>query len=495
MIENRFLAVDIGIDNGRCVLGILSDGHLRLDELYTFKTNVLKINGSYKWNVYGLYEHIIHALKFYSSRYGDELSSIGIDAWGLDFGILDDKGQLMGLPNHPKSLSMDLSEGVMEENLGKRRFHELSGIPWLMHSTANQLIDLCRRGELCTKYGKRLLFISDILNYFLTGSGACELSVAQISGLMDAKTRQWSGEMFDVFDIPDNFMSDLITPGQKVGTLSPSISNYCGIKQGTPVIAPVSLNLLCASVAVPQRSGTVAYLSPGSQGVCGVETEKEIINDLSYKYDIGNVKSIFGRNVLIKQTKGLGLLKECRNSWQAEFGLFSYNELIDYACNSIPFAGVVDVDDPMFDTAVHMPKAIAQYLERSSQSLTGYNNIGQISRILLESLALKYRYHFEQLKKTSLKSFDCLHTVGRGSYNALVNQFCANLLNMPVVAGPAEASAVGNMLVQAAGLGLLHCLDEMRAIVESSFELKTFYPMHVPAWDDQYEKFLKICNL
>lgn len=495
MLEHKILAFDFGIDNGRCVLGTLNNNVLTVEVLHSFKTSELKIANTYKWNIYNLYEQILISLKLYSDRYGGELSAIGIDTWGLDFGFLDDKGQLIGLPNSPRHFNLDMAEGVLEENLGIRRAHELTGIPILRTSALNQLIDMCRRGELSAKYGKRMLFIGDILNYFLTGSSACELSSATCSGLVDSNTKQWSEEIFDIFEIPEVFMTDIVKPGTKIGSLSESISKFCGLSQDIPVISPLSLNLISSSASIPKTNGNVAYLSAGFQGICAIETEKPIINDLTFKFGVGNVQSIFGKNLLIKQTKGLGLISRCQRDWQAEFGFFSYSELMDYAYNSQPFAGVVDVDDPIFENTLHFPKAIVQYLERSGQQEVGYSSIGQISRILFESLALKFKYHLEQIKKTSFKNFDSLHIVGRGSQNNLLCQFCSNLTNTEIIAGPVEASAIGNILVQAYGLKLIGSIDEMRQIVSNSFEFATYKPMHVKEWSEQYSKFLKICNL
>jgi sugar (pentulose or hexulose) kinase len=332
---------------------------------------------------------------------------------------------------------------------------------------------------------KKLIFIADLFSYYLCGQAFGEYTLASTSQLMDMRTGKWSHEMFDKLSLPVKIMPDIIQPGTVVGKLSKSIAEELGCNR-IPVIAAASHDTGSAVAAVPAESDSWAYLSSGTWSLMGVEVPQAIIDDKTFEYEFTNEGGVENTIRLLKNIMGLWLVQECKRQWAGEGAELSYDELTDLAKKAEPFAGHIEVDRSEFLAPGDMPRRINDYLAQSNQE--AIHDKGQMVRVILEALALKYRTVLERLEDVIGKKIDCLHIVGGGMKNELLNQFAADATGKTVIAGPVEATASGNVLMQAKATGQIKTLAEARQIVRNSFELRQYQPQDVERWREQYEK-------
>lgn len=475
----QFAACDFGAESGRVILGRLRNGKVHLNEIHRFTNRPVRMLGHYYWDLPYLFAEMKAGLGKLAGSGHSDLQGIGVDTWGVDFGLLNADGELLA---NPCTYRDPRTDGMMEEVfqlLPRETLYQITGIQFLQLNTVFQLFSLVRARSRMLGNAARLLFMPDLFHYLLTGEAVTEYTIASTSQLLDARSRNWSSVVFDRLGLPRDLMASLVPPGTRIGTLLGEIQQDTGLGE-VPVLAPAGHDTAAAVAAVPASGIDWGYLSSGTWSLVGVESPEPLINPDSLASNFTNEGGYANRVRLLRNNMGLWLLERCRNAWAAEGRTTSYNDLIRMAAEAAPFRSLVDPDDPAFLNPPHMPSALAGHCRR--RGFPEPETEGQFARMIFESLALKYRIIVEQANRLRGRPIERLHVVGGGSRNSLLNQFTADALGIPVVAGPVEATALGNILIQATAAGELSGLDQIRETVRNSFELVTYEPRHHDAW-------------
>ena len=485
---NTFIAFDLGATSGRAIAGTLADGKIAMEEISRFNNNMITVGEHLHWNILGIYNILKNSLKtcVQEGKYHPE--SIGIDTWGVDFGLLAKDGSLL---SEPYAYRDPHTNGMVDEFfklVPREKVYDLTGIQFMQINSLFQLFAMKRNGSSLLECAQDLLFLPDLLNYLFTGVKKAEFTIASTSQMLNPKTMTWAKELFDAFGAPVSLMQELALPGTIVGTFTDAIAKETGIGK-IPVIAVGAHDTASAIASVPAEGENWAYLSSGTWSLMGIETRKPLIDKETAAMNFTNEGGIEGTFRFLKNITGLWLLEQCRNEWEKEN--FSYDQLVDMAKAEKPFQYFVNPDAPDFMNPDSMVTTICNFCSRTGQKKP--ETIGQFVRCIFESLALKYRYTIELLKKVSPHPIEKLHVIGGGAKNAYLCQFTANAIGMPVVAGPAEGTAMGNLLVQAMALGYLDSLADIRKVVRNSVETEIYSPQDTDEWDKAYEKFRVYC--
>ncbi|MBK5092322.1 MAG: rhamnulokinase [Actinobacteria bacterium] len=487
-MEASFLAFDLGAESGRAFVGSLKDKKLLLDELDRFPNEMVRDSGHLHWDIHALFRQIKKAINRCSRKVTSSPSGIGIDTWGVDFALLDRDGAVLGLPFAYRD---DRTEGTIEgftRIISRERLYELTGIQLMRFNTLFQLFSMVRdRSPLLEEAGD-LLFMPDLFNYMLTGEMKSEFTFATTSQLFNPSRGDWEQEIFDALGISSGMMQEVVQPGTVVGSLSEKVGTETGLG-GIPIIATGSHDTASAVAAVPAEGDDWAYISSGTWSLMGVETTEPVITADSIRFNFTNEGGVYGTNRFLKNIMGLWLLQRCREAWAGERE-YSYEELADMAGEAEPFQAIMDPDHEEFLNPPSMPEAIARYLGETGQRAP--RGHAGLVRVIMEGLALRYREVLEQLRKMRAQPINRIHIVGGGSRNRLLCRFTSDATGLPVIAGPVEATAAGNVLAQAMGLGFLSSLEDIRRVARSSFELEKFTPAGTLEWDTAYERFLDV---
>jgi sugar (pentulose or hexulose) kinase len=485
--EKRYIAVDLGAESGRVMLAVVSADNLRLEEIHRFGNGPINVEGTLRWDFGRLMSEIKTGIGKAAKAAG-EPAGIGVDSWGVDFGLLDDKGQLMGNPYHYRD---GRTNGMMEkafELMPKREVYEHTGLQFMQFNSVYQLLAMRLADSPALTAAKTLIFVGDLVSYYLCGKMYAEYTLASTSQLMDMRTGKWSKDVFKKLDLPIKIMPKVIAPGTIAGKLTKDVAREIGCPQ-IPVIAVGSHDTASAVAAVPAGEGKWAYLSSGTWSLMGVEVPKAIINDKTFELPFTNEGGVEKTIRLLKNIMGLWPVQECRRQWQKDGQDISYPQLTAMAEKAKPFAVHIDVDNSAFIAPGEMPRRINEHLAQTGQ--TKIDDKGQMVRAVLEALALKYRYVMERIEDVTGEKIDCLHIVGGGSQNELLNQFAANATGKKVITGPIEATAIGNILMQARATGQIKTLAQGRAIIRKSFAGKEYQPKDTALWEKQYNKYNK----
>jgi rhamnulokinase len=485
-IAKQFLAFDLGAESGRGVLGRLDDSQLRLEVIHRFPNGAVRTLDTLHWDVLHLHGEMLQALRLCAARYGD-LDGIGVDTWGVDFALLGRDGSLLGNPRHYRDPH---TEGVMEQALDRvprREVFRRTGIQFMRFNTLYQLLALQRDHSPLLEVAQTLLFIPDLFHYFFTGMKVNELTDASTSQMLDPTTKTWAYELVQAFALPAEILGTLVPPGTVLGPLRSTVASETGIN-AAPVIAPAAHDTAAAIAAVPASSAPWAYISSGTWSLMGVELKQPLLTDAALAANFTNEGGVGGTIRFLKNIMGLWLVQECRRAWERAGSSYSYDDLIRQAESAPAFASLVDPDDASFYLPPSMPVALADFCRRTGQPVPA--GVGGTVRCALESLALRYRWVLDRLEGLTGQKTEVIHIVGGGSQNALLNQFTADACNRVVLAGPVEATAIGNVLTQAIGVGVLGSLADAREVVRRSFEVRTFTPRNADAWQQPYERFL-----
>jgi sugar (pentulose or hexulose) kinase len=481
----KYIAVDLGAESGRVMIGSISNERIDLEEIHRFSNGPIEENGTLRWDFQRLLGEIKTGIGKAAKEAGGHLQGLGIDSWGVDFGLLDADGNLLENPYHYRDSQ---TEGMREkafELMGKRAIYDNTGIQFMVLNSVYQLLAMRINNSQALAGAKNLVFVGDLFTYFLCGEIFAEYSLASTSQFMDMRTGQWSKAVLDGLSLPANIMPKIIDPGQVVGSLSDEIRSELGCG-AIPVIAIGSHDTASAVAAVPATGdANWAYLSSGTWSLMGIEIPKAIVNDKTFQYEFTNEGGVEKTIRLLKNIMGLWPLQECRRQWQREGEELSYGELTALAEKAEPFARRIDVDDEAFLAPGDMPKRINDYLTGTGQQ--PIDDKGQMVRAVLENLALKYRTILEAIEDVAENEIEVMHIVGGGIQNELLCQFTANAIGKKVVTGPIEATAIGNILMQAVATGQIKSLAEGREIVRNSVELKEYQPQETAAWREQYE--------
>lgn len=492
-MKKRYLAFDLGAESGRAIVGLIEEGRLELDEIHRFPTQGLSVNGTLRWNVFRFLEEIVRGLKIYVEKYGPEVESIGVDTWGVDFGLIDKNGQLLSLPYHYRDAKNIGTDQILDSKFGNKNIYELTGVQFLPFNTLNQMCSLVKMDDASLKEAANILFIADLLHYFLTGKICCEYTVASISQLYNVRAGDWEDRIFDAFSVPKAIKTKVIDAGDTIGALLDELAEETGLRRGTPVIAPAVHDTASAAVAIPalDQDGW-AYLSSGTWSVMGLELDEPVINPDSFAMSLSNSGGAFRKNLLLKNVMGLWIVQRCKHAWNHSNPGLGYAEIQSRAEAASEFEAIINVDDIRFLNPENMTQEIVKYLQETGQGTFDPSDVGTITRIVLESLALKYRFVLRNLARVAGQEVRTLHILGGGTKNTFLNQLTANATQLPVVTGPIEATAIGNIMMQAYGKGDYASLREIRQCVKESFGLQAYQPQDTEAWDLQYQQLIKL---
>lgn len=472
MKKQNFLAFDLGATSGRGVVGTLTGVKFEMREVYRFPNTILELHGKYYWNVYQLYEALKECLKV-CAREGIELDSIGIDTWGVDFGYIAQDGSLLGLP---RSYRDPYTNGAPEEyfmRIPREEVYDLTGIQIMNFNSLFQLFRAKKEDFAPLKQAEEILFIPDLLSYLLTGKKVCEYTIASTSQILNPVTKQFEPSLLEAAGVSPSIMPPLVMPGTVIGTLTDALAKETGVGN-VPVIAVAGHDTASAIVAAPASDRNFAYLSSGTWSLLGIEVEEPIISPASFANNFTNEGGIEGTTRFLKNITGMWLLEQCRKEWEREEKNYSYPHIVAMAEEAAAFTSLINPDDPCFANPPSMTEAIYKYCEQTNQPVPVTD--ADYVRCIFCSLANRYKEMIAMLSEMAPFPIDKLHVIGGGSKNALLNQFTANAIGIPVIAGPSEATAIGNCMIQAKAAGLVSDRWEMRKIITESFPLETFMP-------------------
>ncbi len=482
-----YLAFDFGAESGRAVLAHLQSGILTMEEVHRFANEPVEYGGSLHWDVPRLWFEVRKAL----ARLGEmELASIGVDAWGVDYALLGERGELLENPYHYRDRR---TEGVMEEVLrkvGKEEIYQATGIQFMPINTLYQLFVARRQTPKLLEAAKYLLTIPDLFHYWLTGNAVCEFTNATTTQMVDPVKRTWATGLMQCLELPVHLLAPIIEPGTLIGTLLPDIAGHSSLA-GTTVIAPACHDTGSAVAAISARDGT-AFLSSGTWSLVGTELDSPVITSDALRLNFTNEGGVNGTTRLLKNVMGLWMLQGCRQSWTVQGPNYDYRELIELAAREISFRHLMDPDDESFLRPPDMLTAIDNFCIRTHQPVP--KDPGAYVRAVLESLAFKYRMVLRNLEQVSGKRIEQIRIIGGGSKNRLLNRLTANATGRKVLAGPAEATALGNVAIQILATGGASSLQEVRAIVDRSFPTEVFDPLETDKWDQHAERFEQYCG-
>ena len=491
MISHHFLAFDLGASGGRAILGSLTGEKLTLTEVHRFTNQMLLLHGHYYWNIFSLFSELKTGLAKCVREMQIQPESIGIDTWGVDYALVTADGQLAGLPFAYRDKRTDESMKQFFELLPMKETYLLSGIQFMQFNTLFQLFSALRSGLETMKIASSLLFTPDVLNFLFTGIRKNEYTIASTSQMLKAGKPEWEFRLFDVAGIPHDLVEEIILPGSVLGSLLPEVCAETG-SEAVPCIAVASHDTASAIAAVPAAEGTWAYISSGTWSLMGIESPQPQVSEETLTQNFTNEGGVDGTTRFLKNIMGLWLIQECKRQWDAESTL-SWSDIVELSRSATPFVSLVDPDDLSFLNPGDMPAAICAFCEKSGQPVP--SGKAAIARCIYESLALKYKFTLEQIEKMIKKPVEKIHIIGGGANNRFLCQLTANATGLPVLAGPVEATAIGNILMQARGLGYVESLSEMRKIVSDSFGMIQYLPVNTQQWEENYLRFKLILEL
>jgi len=482
-----YLAFDFGAESGRAVLAHLQSGILTTEEVHRFPNEPVEYGGSLHWDVPRLWFEVRKALARLEEV---ELAGIGVDAWGVDYALLGERGDLIENPYHYRDRR---TEGIMDEVLrkvAKEEIYQATGIQFMPINTLYQLFATQRQNPKVLDAAKYLITIPDLFHYWLTGNAVCEFTNATTTQMVDPVKRTWATGLMQRLELPVHLPAPIVEPGSIVGTLLPDIAKNSALA-GTTVIAPACHDTGSAVAAISARDGT-AFLSSGTWSLVGTELDSPVITPEALRLNFTNEGGVNGTTRLLKNVMGLWMLQCCRQSWTAQGRHHDYRELTELASRETPFRHLVDPDDESFLRPPDRPTAINVFCNRTHQPVP--QEPGAYVRTILESLAFKYRMVLRNLEQVSGRPIEQIRIIGGGSKNRLLNQLTADATGRRVLAGPAEATALGNVAIQILATGGATSLQEVRAIVDRSFPTEIFEPLETNKWEQQAERFEQYCE-
>jgi rhamnulokinase len=486
---HNFLAFDIGATSGRSIIGSLTNGKLELQELTRFPNKIIRIHDKYYWDIFALFDALKDGLKAAASQ-NIKIDAIGIDTWGVDFVYLGEDGSTLGTArSYRDPYTMGMPEDYFEKVLSRKEVYDLTGIQIMNFNSLFQLYAAKKENSSALKNAKEILFIPDALSYLLTGEKVCEYTILSTSQFLNPNTKRVEGSLLEAMDVSASLVPPVVMPGQMIGHLTDSLAKECGLN-GVPVIAVAGHDTGSAVVSVPAENKNFAYLSSGTWSLMGIEVDDPIINDDSFNLNFTNEGGVDGTVRFLKNITGMWLLEQCRKEWEAEGKTYTYPEIVALSGSVEGLRSFVDPDDASFANPESMTKAIVAFCEKTGQRVP--RSDADFIRCIFDSLAMKYKYVLSCLQKVAPFPIEKLHVIGGGSNNKLLNQMTANAIGMPVVAGPGEATAIGNIMMQAKGAGLVSSLQEIRNVIRCSVSPEVFNPQDSERWNEKYQFFLTL---
>lgn len=489
-MNKRILAFDFGASSGRAMIGTYNGETLELEEIHRFSNDPVIVNGTMYWDTLRLFYEIKQGIV--KAKLAGGFDSIGIDTWGVDFGLLDKEGKLLENPIHYRD---DRTKGMIEksfEYLPKDKFYDITGLQFMELNTVFQLLALKENRPEVLERADKLLLTPDLFAYFLTGVKSTEYSIASTTQLMDAKERKWSKEVLDALGIPEKILTDIVPCGTVIGQLSDEICEELGVPK-VDVVSVASHDTQSALIAVPTKDKDFIFLSCGTWSLLGTELDAPIINENSQKYNITNEGGCEYKTSFLKNIIGTWLIQESRRQWIREGQEYGFGELEAMAKEVPQLQSFIDPDDPVFVPAGNIPRRIREYCANTNQPVP--ENIADIVCTIDQSLALKYRIALEEIEKCTGKHYEAVYIVGGGIQSKLLCQFTANATGRKVVTGPVEATVLGNLVVQlmaAPDVPEVHDLQTARDLIARSTEIAVYEPQNTEEWDKVFDKFKEI---
>ena len=483
----KFLAFDFGASSGRAMLATFDGEKIVLEEKHRFSNDPVNINGSLHWDILRLFYEIKQGILKCANSGDKDIDCIGIDTWGVDYGLLDKNDKLLGNPYHYRDTRTDGMYDKAFSVVSKEEMYKTTGIAFNWFNTVFQLLSAKLSGDVTLDNAKTLLFVPDLLNFFLTGEKRMEYTIASTSQLIDPETHELAANMLKKFDIPTDIFPEIIYPGETVGTIKPELAEELGIGE-IPVIAVASHDTGSAVASVPVvDEKNFIYISSGTWSLMGVELDKPNVSKEALEHNFTNEGGVNKTIRFLKNIMGLWLIQESRRQWDREGELLSFDELERQANEATPFASLIDPDYPAFQTPGNMPRRIREYCEKTGQKVP--QTKGEIIRCIAESLAFRYRYTIEGMEAVNNTKYNTINIVGGGIKDKMICRFTANATKRVVETGPVEATSLGNVLVQAIAAGAIKDISEGRKVIKNSFDIAKYEPVDSDAWDAAYEKW------
>lgn len=490
MKKYKFLAFDFGASSGRAMLATFDGEKITLEEKHRFSNDPVTVNGGMYWDVLRLFHEIKQGILKCANSGDRDIDSIGIDTWGVDYGLLDKDDMLLGNPHHYRDTRTDGMYDKAFELVPKEEIFEETGIAFNWFNTIYQLLSEKLSGSTALKEAKTLLFMPDLFNFFLTGEKRTEYTIASTSQMFDSRTFERSEKLLDKMGLPKDIFPEMIYPGEQVGVLKKELAEELGVAQ-IPVMAVASHDTGSAVASVPVTdTKDFVYISSGTWSLMGVELENPIVSDKSLKYNFTNEGGVNKTIRFLKNIMGLWLIQESRRQWDREGVLLSFDELEKQAREASPFASLIDPDYEAFQTPGNMPEKIRDYCRMTGQTVP--ETRGEIVRCIAQSLGFKYRQTVENMEDVTGRKYSVINIVGGGIKDKMICQFTANATGRRVEAGPVEATSIGNVIMQAMAVGAVKDLNEGRKIIKNSFDIAVYEPEDGKEWDAAYERWLEI---
>lgn len=500
-----YLAVDLGAGSGRVIAGkidtdengqVHKHNKLELIELHRFQNHGCELPGGYFWNIIGLYQNMIEGIRIGVEKYGDEVAAIGIDSWGCDYGLVSTHGNLLGIPHQYRDPRSEGMGEQIDQLFGLSKIYASTGISPAFYNTSGHLLAQVRSKSSALTEAEHLLFIPDLLAYFLTGEQANEQTIASTSQLFNPKTKQWAWDVIDGLGIPRQIFGRLIKPGEILGSLRPELANKIGARSTISVVAAPSHDTASAVAGIPvgfdsqPGGGRDVWISSGTWSIMGIESSDPIVTEKARLAGFANEVGVDNSVRFLKNISGLWMIQECRRHW-AEAGMdYDYGALAALAAEAEPFSAFIDPDDPVFASPGDMPNKIADFCKRTGQKVP--EKKGTTLRIASESIALKYRIVFDQLGEVLGEKLGKVYMGGGGIQNQLLTQNASDAIGREIIAGPVEATSCGNIITQMVATNTLPNTTAGRKLIKRSNNIKTYHPSNTELWEKHLERFRSV---
>jgi len=496
MAEKAYLAVDIGASSGRHVLGLFDGRQLRLEEVYRFENGPVEVAGHLYWDLLGQWSHVRQGLRAASGKWGSGITSVGVDTWGVDFGLLAHGDELLGNPYHYRDSRTNDTMAKAFGIVSREDVFRHTGLQFMQFNTLFQLLAMKLSGSPLLDIAESLLMMPDLFHWLLTGVKSNEMTDASTSQCYDPVKGDWATELLDKFSLPARILGPIAQPGTTLGPLRASVAAECGLTT-TKVVLPGTHDTASAVMAVPAKSQPGVrpdwcYVSLGTWALLGIESPRPVINDSVLKLNFTNEGGIGGTTRLLKNITGLWLVQECRRVWNHAGENLDWEALNQLSAAAAPLRSFINPDAADFGAPGDMPEAIRAFCRKTGQ--TPPEDKGAVVRCALESIAMKFRQVLQMCEELSGGRIETIHIVGGGTKNRQICQFAADSCARRVVTGPVEATAIGNLMMQAVAAGDVASIAEAREVIRRSFPVEEFEPRNTAAWDEAYQRFLKVVS-
>jgi sugar (pentulose or hexulose) kinase len=486
MSERVYLAVDLGAGSGRVMAAITDGETLKLEELHRFENPGTELPGGSFWNSIGLYRDIIEGLKRAVSRFGDRVVSIGIDTWGCDHALMGANGGMLEIPHQYRDPRFEGMDDVMHECMSEEEIYAHTGLRTNFYNTSLHLLAELRRDNPALRLSQQLLFMPDLLAYWLTGKQAIERTIASTSQLLNPSTGQWAWEVIDALGLPRSIFSETVAPGTVLGTIRDEVGDLIG-KRGIPVVATATHDTASAVAGIPMTEPGELWLSSGTWSIMGIESPTPVTTPEAMASGFCNELGVENTVRFLKNISGLWLLQECKRQWESEGNDLDFGAMAELAESAEPFTAFIDPDAGVFSSPGNMPAKIQEECCRTGQPVP--ESKGAILRVATESIALKYRVVFERIQALTGRTFSRLNAGGGGIRNEALCHATANALGIEVLAGPIEATSCGNVITQMVATGALADIAKGRELIRRSFAFQSYQPQATEEWQLAYERY------